>query len=264
MTPRWLCTHLLDLLPPRRAYFTYLHVLARFLKICISHIPFTGINRSSLQLSVNGVVLSSAASSGSVGYVLRTRIQVWHWMPSGITLICIFRGSPEYDNDPDDPRAPQRSAYDSAIFARLRNANGNIHATKEAGRSTDYLGIALPSDTGAPTEVDKDLTRRSKASIDMLHNPFGGDEEEEPEEDLEVDLASWGLDSLIPDKKSGQSSRATKGKAKSDVLPNTRQVSTVGIGPRPGASQPAHSRSMSTPLAEFGEGGCLPGLKARG
>ncbi|KAI5123404.1 hypothetical protein M0805_006110 [Coniferiporia weirii] len=163
----------------------------------------------------------------------------------------------EYDNDPDNPRAPQRSAYDSAIFARLRNANGNIHATKEADRSTDYLGIALPSDTGAPTEVDKDFTRRSKASIDMLHNPFGGDEEEEPEEDLEVDLASWGLDSLIPDKKAGQSSRAAKGKAKSDTLPNTRQASTVGIGPRPGGSQPAHSRSMSMPLAEFGEGGAF-------
>lgn len=143
----------------------------------------------------------------------------------------------------------------------MRNANGNIHAKKaEASRSNDYLGVSLPSDSGAPTESHgpyKDMTRRSKASIDMLHNPFGGEveeeeeegEEEEPEleeEDMEVDLASWGLDSLIPDKKERKSARG-KGKAKSDILNNKGRAA-------PGMS---HSRSASMPLVELDEGGSV-------
>ncbi|THH11475.1 hypothetical protein EW145_g626 [Phellinidium pouzarii] len=163
----------------------------------------------------------------------------------------------EYDNDPDNPKAPRRSAHDSAIFSRLRSVNGNIHATKEADRNADYLAVAKPSDTGPPTETDKELTRRSKVSMDMLHNPFGGEEEEEPEEDLEVDLASWGLDSLISDKKATKISKNNKGKAKSDVLPNTRRLSTSGFGSRLDNGHVAHSRSISMSLAEFGEGGKL-------
>ncbi|KAH8118403.1 hypothetical protein DFH11DRAFT_1874580 [Phellopilus nigrolimitatus] len=163
----------------------------------------------------------------------------------------------EYDNDPEDRDAPRKSAYDSAIFAHLRRANGNIHAAKEAGPRPDFLGVALPSDTGVPTEVDKEMTRRSKASIDMLHNPFGGDEEEEPEEELEVDLASWGLDSLINKEKANKPSKGAKGKAKSELPPNNRRASMSGIGARSEAGPMAHSRTMSMPLAEFGEGGAF-------
>lgn len=98
---------------------------------------------------------------------------------------------------------------------------------------------------------DKEKTRRSKSSVDMLHNPFGEDEEEEPEEEpLEVDLASWGLDSFMP-KEKGRNSKNSKGKAKSEILQNTHK-SSIGVGPRPGGGRMTHSRTMSMPMGDFG------------
>lgn len=73
----------------------------------------------------------------------------------------------------------------------MRKANGNIYAPKETVQKPDYLGVKLASDSGSrspASDVDRNITRRSKASIDMLHNPFGGDEEEELEEPDEDDL----------------------------------------------------------------------------
>lgn len=156
----------------------------------------------------------------------------------------------EYDNDPDDPYAPKKSAYDSAIFSHLRRANGNIHSSKAGTKNQNLLGVALPSDGGLTVE-DKDVSRRSKASIDVLHNPFGGDEEEEPEEELEVDLASWGLDSIIPEEKTSKKSKAVKGKAKSEIVMSSQMMND----PRSDTGRTPHSRTMSVPLAEFGEGG---------
>ncbi|KAL5530360.1 hypothetical protein ACEPAF_6618 [Sanghuangporus sanghuang] len=161
----------------------------------------------------------------------------------------------EYDNDTENPNAPRRNAYDSAIFVPLRKANTNIHDLKQPPppQSPNLLGVKLPSESGLTSEAGRDTRRRSKSSVDLLHNPFGEDEEEEQEEeDLEVDLASWGLDSLMPDEKPSKKSRGGKGKAKSDVPANT-----VGVGRRPGADRPAHGRTMSMPLAEFGECGAF-------
>ncbi|KAL5527453.1 hypothetical protein ACEPAG_6244 [Sanghuangporus baumii] len=161
----------------------------------------------------------------------------------------------EYDNDTENPNAPRRNAYDSAIFVPLRKANANIRDLKQPPppQSPNLLGVKLPSESGLTSEAGGDTRRRSKSSVDLLHNPFGEDEEEEQEEeDLEVDLASWGLDSLIPDEKPSKKSRSGKGKAKPYVPANT-----VGVGRRPGAVRPAHGRTMSMPLAEFGEGGAF-------
>ncbi|KAF8897519.1 hypothetical protein BD779DRAFT_1491321 [Infundibulicybe gibba] len=111
----------------------------------------------------------------------------------------------EYDNDPDDPEAPYRSAHDSAIFAHLRRNWGGKESVLGDGRS-----------------------RVSRASINTLRNPFGGDdnfedEDEVGEEELEVDLASWGLDAFMPKDKNSKSS---KGKGKAPV-PSTHPVSSL-------------------------------------
>ena len=134
----------------------------------------------------------------------------------------------------------------------MRRANGNIHALKEDVKNPNLLGVALPSEGGLTAE-EKDLSRRSKASIDVLHNPFGGDEEEEPEEELEVDLASWGLDSLIPEERATKKSKGAKGKAKSEIV----MSSNTNTNSKPETSRVPHSRTMSVPLAEFGEGGAF-------
>ena len=123
--------------------------------------------------------------------------------------------SSEYDNDPDDPNAPYRSAQDSAIFAHFRR---NPAARPELS-SRNYLGVSVPSDVGS---IGPRRSRRSRGSIDALRkNPFGADYNSESEEDdrdgqaVEVDLASWGLDAFIPKEKS----KSAKSRGKQPILP---------------------------------------------
>ncbi|TFY81452.1 hypothetical protein EWM64_g2568, partial [Hericium alpestre] len=98
----------------------------------------------------------------------------------------------------------------------------------------------------------------ARSSIDALRNPFQGDpavdedtletfEDEEEEEGLEVDLASWGLDTFMPkDKEKGKH----KKKEKVNALPN----------PHPNVQSANHrtARSMSVGnLDSFGAGGAF-------
>ncbi|EPQ59226.1 hypothetical protein GLOTRDRAFT_125535 [Gloeophyllum trabeum ATCC 11539] len=167
----------------------------------------------------------------------------------------------EYDNDPSNPNAPFRSAHDSAIFAHLRRNNAPRPGSR---KSTDYLGVALPSEAGSVSGRESAMdNRRSRGSMDALRNPFGAAEEEvepehepEHEEDLDIDLASWGLDAFIKKEKAPKKSAA---KAKSDVLPNPHPVkleeNSAGPSRRP---VPSGSRSMSVSgLDGFGEGGAF-------
>lgn len=106
----------------------------------------------------------------------------------------------EYDNDPDNPQAPKRSAQESAIFSHLRR-----YLPSNVPRQTDYLGVALSGD-----EISSKASRPgpgyrqsrvSAYSVKTLHNPFKSsqiEEEDENEETLEVDFSSWGLDAFIP------------------------------------------------------------------
>ncbi|KAI0698540.1 hypothetical protein C8T65DRAFT_660523 [Cerioporus squamosus] len=165
----------------------------------------------------------------------------------------------EYDNDKDDPSKPPKSAQDSAIFLPFRNI-----PIRPERKSTDYLGVSLPSETGdsAPRPASRSsgaFDRKSRASIDALRNPFGRDstydagyEEEEEEEDLEVDLASWGLDALVPkekEKEKGKEKEKRK-RNKSEVLPNPHDM--LGRG------RPPHMRTMSGNLLNgLGEGGAF-------
>ncbi|KAF8631953.1 hypothetical protein AX15_002114 [Amanita polypyramis BW_CC] len=128
----------------------------------------------------------------------------------------------EYDNDLSDPNTPVRRAQDSAIFAHFRR---NPAARPQlSSRRSDYLGVSIPSEAGShggrESALENRRSRASRGSLDALRNPFGHDdhwseEEEGNEEELEVDLASWGLDALIPKDKG----KSTKGKAKAATLP---------------------------------------------
>lgn len=113
------------------------------------------------------------------------------------------------------------------IFAHLRR---NPAARPElTSRRSDYLGVSLPSESGSLGRRESALgTRRSRASkgsIDILRNPFGADnaseiEENEGEEGLEVDLASWGLDTFVPEDKA--KSVKAKGEKPAPAVGSTR------------------------------------------
>ena len=174
----------------------------------------------------------------------------------------------EYDNDLQNPTAPYRSAQESAIFLPLRR-NATVQPQPVSRRSTDYLGVALPSEGGSVSDRELVLSkghRKSGSSVHALRNPFGGDgaadeEDDSEKEGLDVDLTSWGLDAFLPKDK------ATVAKAKSDSLPNpyTRPVMGLrqgsggvvepergGAGTR-GVGMGRRSRSMGN--FELGEGG---------
>ncbi|KIY49181.1 hypothetical protein FISHEDRAFT_65246 [Fistulina hepatica ATCC 64428] len=121
----------------------------------------------------------------------------------------------EYDNDPDSPDVPVRRAQDSAIFLNFRR---NIRP-QPVQRRSDYLSVILPSEaeaTSPPQGVRDSMfetarSRVSRASVDALRNPFEKDyqldgDEMDPDEapQMDVDLASWGLDAYIGKDKSAK------------------------------------------------------------
>lgn len=158
----------------------------------------------------------------------------------------------EYDNDPDNPDAPHRSAHESAIFAHLRRHD----PLNKSRRSTDYLGVQVPSEVGSDPP-----NRKSRASIDALRNPFGNanDEDESGDEDgVEVDLTSWGLDAFM-EKDKAKAKAKVKGRAKSEILPNPYVNRPVTTGHSvPGDAPRRSMRSMSVgALHDFGVGGAF-------
>ena len=131
--------------------------------------------------------------------------------------------SQEYDNDTNDPDVPKRSAHESAIFAHFRQ-NPAIYPNL-GSRKSDYLGVSLPSEACSTIGMDSNLAkRRSRSPLDALRNPFGGDNQselgmnEEDEEELEVDLESWGLDAFV----SKDKNRSAKAKGKEPAFSSTR------------------------------------------
>ncbi|KAF7352823.1 hypothetical protein MVEN_01249200 [Mycena venus] len=148
----------------------------------------------------------------------------------------------EYDNDPSNPDAPYRSAQESAIFANFRRAQQS-RTQLAAVRKSDYLGVALPSETGSLGGRESAMSgRRSRGSLNILRNPFGADESgdyedeegDEDEEELEVDLSSWGLDAFIPKEKEPKGAKR-RSRSSTLQLPNPHPVQSVrshqGDGP---------------------------------
>jgi hypothetical protein len=137
---------------------------------------------------------------------------------------------------------------------------------RPAKRNTDYLSVALPSDADpARTSAGPaaSVNRKSRASTyDVLHNPFGPDEHDsedgsqadEEMEEMEVDLASWGLDALMTKEKDksakakgDKSSRKQRARTRSETFAALRAGEPVNeFGEQPGA----HNRAMS--LGNFG------------
>ena len=112
-------------------------------------------------------------------------------------------------------------------------------------RSTDRLAVKLPSDRGSVAGRESTLEnhdpRRSRASIDMLRNPFSATEEDVEEEDEEekenmddLDLESWGLNDLLGDKGKEKGSK----RKPNSKLPNPHEIQqsksplSPGLGPR--------------------------------
>jgi hypothetical protein len=169
-------------------------------------------------------IFSIPTRSGTVGFVVGVLSQLSHLL----TIVAL----PEYDNDPDNPDAPHRSAHESAIFAHIRRnvrtrppvvSHRNSHLNVSIGEGASAL-------TGRNSTFSNPKSRASRGSIDALRNPFGVDdsqleyENEGDEEELEVDLASWGLDAFMPKDKA---SRTGKGKGKSTDLASSHPMSTV-------------------------------------
>ncbi|CAK5262693.1 unnamed protein product [Mycena citricolor] len=137
----------------------------------------------------------------------------------------------EYDNDPNNPEAPYRSAQESAIFSNFRRMQ-----LRGAGpRKSDFLNVALPSDPGSLNGRESALSgRKSRSSINMLRNPFGADEsvdydydedgDEGEEGGMEVDLTSWGLDAFIEKEKDP---KVSKRSSRRSTLPNPHPIQSV-------------------------------------
>lgn len=140
-------------------------------------------------------------------------------MPAAFSRLQLAAALLEYDNDPDDPHAPRRLAKESAIFAHLRrNPAARPHV---ASRKSDYLVSETGSIAKKESASNTRRSRTSRTSDGILRNPFGADDYSEYDEErrdegteLEVDLASWGLDAFIPKDKS-----KSKGKAKQPTPP---------------------------------------------
>ncbi|GJE84121.1 hypothetical protein PsYK624_001960 [Phanerochaete sordida] len=152
----------------------------------------------------------------------------------------------EYDNDAL-PFEERKDAGQSAIFMSLRrNLPSRAAALSQARRSTDYLGVPLPSDVVDNGSVgSRQSARKSLASIDALRNPFGRDSTHEGplEDEVEVDLSSWGLDALMDSKKKGKGVKRQVSDGRT-VLPNPHEG--LQLQDTPGRKRPtANARTMS-------------------
>ncbi|KAI0701812.1 hypothetical protein BC835DRAFT_178563 [Cytidiella melzeri] len=159
----------------------------------------------------------------------------------------------EYDNEYLPPEQPRKVAEESAIFRALRRNLPSRQPLQQ--RNTDFLGVSLPSETdfnhgGRRSMTNGESTldsayRKSIASVDNLRNPFGRDSTIEggsTGEEIEVDLASWGLDAFDEKtKKKGKRLQRQESDAAS-VLPNPHPpLQNSPVRTRP----PMSTRTMS-------------------
>ncbi|KAI0304032.1 hypothetical protein BC826DRAFT_1095299 [Russula brevipes] len=155
----------------------------------------------------------------------------------------------EYDNDPSDPTKPFRSAHESAVFAHLRRIPP---LPPQRRKSVDYLSVEIPGENAAGSRLE---SPNETGSADGLRNPFGRDTMVsevllgEDEDGMEVDLASWGLDSFVPKEKGGGGKR-NKGKEKVTALPNPHATTQAS------SFRSARSLSMGN-IDAFGAGGAF-------
>ena len=101
--------------------------------------------------------------------------------------------------------------------------------------------MKLPGDRGSvvghESVYDNHDSRRSRASIDMLRNPFSsteGDVEEEEENMDDLDLESWGLNDLLGDKgkEKGSKRKSNNRLPKPHEIQHSKGPLSPGLGPR--------------------------------
>ena len=154
----------------------------------------------------------------------------------------------EYDNEDLSPELPRKMAEESAIFRALRRTTPRPPLQS---RNTDFLGVSLPSDANPNAdsmgrrrsatlrESILDPSRKSIASLDNLHNPFGRDSTHEGDtgDDIEVDLASWGLDAFQEKGKKKAKKLQREVSDAASVLPNPHPpLQNSPVRTRPSAS----------------------------
>lgn len=155
----------------------------------------------------------------------------------------------EYDNDPENPDAPRRSAQDSAIFAHLRQNP----ATRPKVPTRKSENASVPLSTAGPDSLrrresgyETKRSRASRDSINHLRNPFGqADDYSSEEDELEVDLASWGLDAFMPKDKV----KSTKAKGKQAESNNLRPPITSVRSHQPSTN---HDSPATSPRRALG------------
>jgi len=126
------------------------------------------------------------------------------------------------------------------LFAQFRQHKEERVRSTVSRHSVDRLTVKLPSDRGSVTGRESTLdnydSRRSRASIDMMRNPFSPTEEDVEEEETmdDLDLESWGLNDLLGDKGREKGSK----RKPSHRLPDPHEVQhskgplSPGLGPR--------------------------------
>ena len=126
------------------------------------------------------------------------------------------------------------------LFAQFRQHKEERPRSAVSRHSTDHLAVKLPSDRGSvagrESILDNHDSRRSRASIDMLRNPFSPTEEDVDEEEAmdDLDLESWGLNDLLGEKGKEKGSK----RKPRNRLPDPHEVQhskgplSPGLGPR--------------------------------
>ncbi|KZT60172.1 hypothetical protein CALCODRAFT_492755 [Calocera cornea HHB12733] len=184
----------------------------------------------------------------------------------------------EYDNDADDPEGPYRTARESAIFAHTRRSTSRPHlpfsSTEDDPANfrrskADFLNVKLPS------ERDAQSVRRSLGS-GRGTPALAGDEEQDGDGEVEVDLAEWGLakkrddggDDDDDDEEGDTFAEPERRRAVSEFLPGPgpsttappradRRLSLARSELPPSTSAFQQHRARRSSLGDFGAGGAF-------
>lgn len=126
------------------------------------------------------------------------------------------------------------------LFAQFRQPKEERARSVASRQSTDHLAVKLPNERGSvagrESAYDNHDLRRSRASTDMMRNPFSPAEEdvEEEEENLDdLDLESWGLNDLLGEKGKEKGSKRRPSRLQNPhEIQHTKGPLSPGLGPR--------------------------------
>ncbi|KAF9519056.1 hypothetical protein BS47DRAFT_123495 [Hydnum rufescens UP504] len=174
-------------------------------------------------------------------------------MPAPFSRIALAAALIEYDNDLEDPTKPRRSAQESAIFSHLRRSGPVPKPQSVLGyddlpyprRSKDYLGVPLALDESGPmrgstldSTHNPPVSTDPRGSLDILRE-YGeeyfekGPAPPSESDESDVDLTSWGLDSLMPPKTSKDKDKVEKKPGPSRIRPASEHLDNLELSHDP-------------------------------